>query len=194
MHIDKEKIIDFPDAKLVSTSGVERQNLTIRMECRRLTRLTNAFSKKAENLKAALDLHFTHYNLRPEPPLDPLHAGHGSRDRVVSPDRQGLGRDGRVSDLRRLKKAIRDLHGLEAQHVPSEPVCEDFHGETVWDGTVEVFAVRGHPTAREALAWSHEGDGGGRRFVAVLGVPLVTSARDAVRAAVVAELRQRRRG
>ena len=41
---------------------VERQNLTIRMQVRRLTRLTNAFSKKLENLKAAMDLHFTHYN------------------------------------------------------------------------------------------------------------------------------------
>jgi hypothetical protein len=46
----------------VSTSYVERQNLTIRMQVRRLTRLTNAFSKKVENLQAAMDLHFTHYN------------------------------------------------------------------------------------------------------------------------------------
>ena len=46
----------------VSTSYVERQNLTIRMQCRRLTRLTNAFSKKVENLKAAMDLHFSHYD------------------------------------------------------------------------------------------------------------------------------------
>ena len=44
------------------TSYVERQNLTIRMQVRRLTRLTNAFSKKVENLRAAMDLHFTHYN------------------------------------------------------------------------------------------------------------------------------------
>lgn len=42
---------------------MERQNLTIRVMCRRLTRLTNALSKKLENLKAAMALHFTYYNL-----------------------------------------------------------------------------------------------------------------------------------
>ena len=41
---------------------MERQNLTMRMQIRRFTRLTNAFSKKLENLKAALALHFAHYN------------------------------------------------------------------------------------------------------------------------------------
>lgn len=51
-----------PDPAFVSTSYVERQNLTIRMACRRFTRLTNAFSKKLENLKAALALHFAYYN------------------------------------------------------------------------------------------------------------------------------------
>ncbi len=51
-----------PDQDHVSTSYVERQNLTIRMACRRFTRLTNAFSKKLENLKAALALHFAWYN------------------------------------------------------------------------------------------------------------------------------------
>src|SRR5258707_10794904 len=45
-----------------STSFVERQNLTMRMQIRRLTRLTNAFSKKLENLKAAVALHFAWYN------------------------------------------------------------------------------------------------------------------------------------
>jgi hypothetical protein len=41
---------------------VERQNLTMRMQMRRFTRLTNGFSKKLENLKAAVSLHFAHYN------------------------------------------------------------------------------------------------------------------------------------
>ncbi len=51
-----------PDPKYISTSFVERQNLTMRMSMRRFTRLTNAFSKKLENLEAAVALHFMHYN------------------------------------------------------------------------------------------------------------------------------------
>jgi hypothetical protein len=46
----------------ISTSFVERQNLTIRMAIRRFTRLTNAFSKKLDNHKAACALHFAYYN------------------------------------------------------------------------------------------------------------------------------------
>ncbi len=51
-----------PNVQHISTSYVERQNLTIRMQLRRFTRLTNAFSKKLENLKAAIALHFAYYN------------------------------------------------------------------------------------------------------------------------------------
>jgi IS1 family transposase len=51
-----------PKPHLISTSHIERQNLTIRMQMRRFTRLTNAFSKKLINMKAALALHFAHYN------------------------------------------------------------------------------------------------------------------------------------
>ncbi len=50
------------DPDHICTSIVERQNLTMRMHCRRLTRLTNAFSKKLENFKAAVALHFAYYN------------------------------------------------------------------------------------------------------------------------------------
>jgi IS1 family transposase len=51
-----------PDMSKVSTSYVERQNLTMRMGMRRFTRLTNGFSKKVENLEHAVSLHFMHYN------------------------------------------------------------------------------------------------------------------------------------
>ena len=55
-------IMGNPDPQYICTSHIERQNLTMRMQIRRLTRLTNAFSKKWENLKAALALHFAWYN------------------------------------------------------------------------------------------------------------------------------------
>jgi IS1 family transposase len=58
----KDDIIGFPDMDLCSTSFVECSNLTIRMHCRRLTRLTNAFSKRLNNFKQAMDLYFCFYN------------------------------------------------------------------------------------------------------------------------------------
>ena len=51
-----------PHPRYISTSYIERQNLTLRMQARRFTRLTNAFSKKLANVKAQVALHFAHYN------------------------------------------------------------------------------------------------------------------------------------
>lgn len=58
----KEVIYGQPDEKFISTSHIERQNLTMRMHMRRFTRLTNAFSKKIENHGYAIALHFVYYN------------------------------------------------------------------------------------------------------------------------------------
>jgi len=58
----KKVMFGNPPKNRISTSHIERQNLTLRMSLRRMTRLTNGFSKKLENLNAALSLHFAYYN------------------------------------------------------------------------------------------------------------------------------------
>ena len=60
--IEKKKISGNPNPDHISTSFVERQNLNMRMNNRRFTRLTNAFSKKMANLQASVALYFMHYN------------------------------------------------------------------------------------------------------------------------------------
>lgn len=95
-----------------------------------------------------------------------------------------------MNDPKRLKRAIRDLHGLDSEHVESVPVHETFQGKTVWQGDVEVFRVYGHPQAVRAYAWTYEDDDGTLQHVAVLGVPPINSALNAVQAAVVAHMRK----
>jgi IS1 family transposase len=63
VKIERTIVSGMPDVSRICTSHVESQNLTLRMHCRRLTRLTNAFSKKFENFQAALALNFAYYNL-----------------------------------------------------------------------------------------------------------------------------------
>jgi hypothetical protein len=60
--VTREVITGSPNERHISTSYVERQNLSMRMGMRRFTRLTNAFSKKLENHVAANALYFLHYN------------------------------------------------------------------------------------------------------------------------------------
>jgi IS1 family transposase len=87
----KNRITGNPDKKLISTSHIERQNLTMRMSNRRFTRLTNAFSKKLENHKHAAAIYFMHYNfcrihtsLRVTPAMESGIANHvWSLDEVV---------------------------------------------------------------------------------------------------------------
>jgi IS1 family transposase len=74
--IEKKVITGNPDEAHISTSYVERQNLTMRMSMRRFTRLTNGFSKKVENLAAAVSLHFIYYNFaRPHQTLTKANGG-----------------------------------------------------------------------------------------------------------------------
>lgn len=97
-----------------------------------------------------------------------------------------------MDDIGELKKAIRRLHGCEADHVETVPVTETFQGQIVWQGEVEVFNVRGHPKAKRCYAWAHAEDDTGKRYVAVLELPPVDSARTAVRAAIVDEAKSKR--
>ncbi len=62
INVKRIPVSGSPVVDLISTSHVEKQNHTLRMHCRRLTRLTNAFSKKLENFKAAVALHYAYYN------------------------------------------------------------------------------------------------------------------------------------
>jgi len=61
--VEREVVYGAPETDKISTSFVERNNLTIRMQMRRFTRLTNGFSRKPQNHRAAVSLHVAHYNL-----------------------------------------------------------------------------------------------------------------------------------
>ena len=93
-----------------------------------------------------------------------------------------------------LKAVILNLHGATAKHVETVPVTEEFQGETIWQGQVEVFDIRGHPKAKKVYAWGHStgDDDQGRRYVAVLELPPVTSPQTAVKAAIMGEIRSAR--
>lgn len=95
--------------------------------------------------------------------------------------------------IEELRNAIQRLHGGEATHVASVPVKEEFGGQTIWDGIVEVFELHGHPKASKVYAWAHDTDDpdNPRRHVTVLHIPPVTSAVLAVKAAIVEEFRNR---
>jgi hypothetical protein len=92
--------------------------------------------------------------------------------------------------IEELKAAILNVHGAQADHLETVPITEEFQGETVWQGEVEVFAIRGHPKATRAYGWGFTvNETQGRKYVAVLGVPPVTSPQTAVQAAIMSEIK-----
>jgi len=93
-----------------------------------------------------------------------------------------------MSHIEELREVIQQLHGAQAKHVQSVPVKETHHGQTVWDGVVEVFDLIGHPKTHRAYAWAHDSEGG-TRHVTVLHIPPVVSPETAVRAAIIQEFR-----
>ncbi len=84
------------------------------------------------------------------------------------------------------------MHGAGATWRETVPVHEMFRGQTAWRGEVEVFDLTGHPKAKRAYAWSHqEGKNDqGERFVAVLEIPPVDSAKTAVQASILADAKK----
>ena len=95
----------------------------------------------------------------------------------------------RMEDLKPLQDAIRNLHGCGSSWPRSESIHETFRGATVWQGHVEVFELHDHAGADIAYAWSYVVDEktGRRKFHAVLGIPPINSAVDAVRAVIAAD-------
>lgn len=108
-----------------------------------------------------------------------------------------------------LRKAILDLHGCESAFVESVPVVEGLRlkrsgsapiggqetAQIVWRGTVYVFDLLGHPTAKRAYAWSWQFPESTRRhYAAVLHAGPVDSPRAAVQASIISDYRARRGG
>jgi hypothetical protein len=96
--------------------------------------------------------------------------------------------------IEELQAVILNLHGCNAVHIETVPVTEEFQGETVWQGEVEVFETTNHPKAKRIYGWGHVSgdDDQGRRYVTVLELPPVTSPETAVKAGIMQEIRSAR--
>ena len=91
----------------------------------------------------------------------------------------------------KLRDAVQVMHRVRATHLESVVVQEMFGKQVAWEGVVEAFTISGHPTASICYAWSYE-LGAERQFVTVLAIPPITSAQNAVRAAIAAQVRSER--
>ena len=96
--------------------------------------------------------------------------------------------------IQALQHAIRKEHHCDPLHIASVPVKEVFQDKTVWDGTVEVFDLVGHPKAHLCYGWGHvaQDQTNKMRFVTVLGLPPIDSPLKAVQAVILNELQQRK--
>ena len=91
-----------------------------------------------------------------------------------------------------IQDAIHRLHGCGSRHIKSVPVHEEFQGQTVWSGQVEVFEIIGHSKTAVCYAWGHHAGKGDKqsRYVVVLKIAPVDSPVDAVRASIASELKK----
>lgn len=89
-----------------------------------------------------------------------------------------------------LKQAVERLHQCRATFLETVAVSEHFEGKPVWEGEVHVFTLQDHPAASLCYAWSAPIEGSEKqKFYAVLHLPPVTSATDAVRASIVRDFK-----
>lgn len=88
--------------------------------------------------------------------------------------------------IQAIQDAIRHVHGCESHHIESIHVHEEFQGQIVWSGAVEVFDLIDHPQAKQCYAWGFKNDVDKWQYVAVLQVTPIDSPRKAVQAHVLA--------
>ena len=93
-------------------------------------------------------------------------------------------------EIGELTRAVEQMHGSPARFVRSTPVDERHHGTPVWRGTVAEFALASHPRAKRCFAWGPPQPAGKIRYYAVLGIPPIDTAVDAVRASIVADAKR----
>ncbi|MEJ1971568.1 MAG: hypothetical protein WDM96_03375 [Lacunisphaera sp.] len=88
-----------------------------------------------------------------------------------------------------LQKAIHSLHGCDSKHIKSVHVKEEFQGQVLWDGDVELFKLIDHKTANEAYAWAYLDDKQKAQYVTVLHVGPIDSPEKAVKAMIASRFK-----
>jgi hypothetical protein len=89
--------------------------------------------------------------------------------------------------IQHLQSVIRHLHGCESAHLGTEFVRELINGKIAWHQTVERFAVTGHPRAAHCYAWTNNySNTQGQHYIAVLELPPIRNASDAVKYSMLA--------
>ena len=92
--------------------------------------------------------------------------------------------------IERIKSAVEKREGCRAKHIESLRVQEKWIDEVAWDGVVETFDLLNHPTTKRVYAWERWESGEEPRYTIVPSVPPVNSARDAVKAAIMAIIKK----
>ena len=91
--------------------------------------------------------------------------------------------------IENIAKAVERAAGCAAAHLESVVVVEAFRGQTMWEGMVEIFTLKGHAKAKRAYGWK-TGKGEAANYTAVLELPPVDSPNTAVRVAILAQAKK----